>query len=62
MEPGEEDTPEDLTIFPEGTTIHPPEDGVVAIQFPSVDDAIVFYELLRALNSGEIALEVVRQS
>jgi hypothetical protein len=57
----ESDAPEDMMLFSPGTIVHAPIDGLVAIQFPNVDDAIVFHEFLRAFVNNEFDLEIVKR-
>lgn len=50
---------EDMVLFPEGTEIYPVEGKEITIQFPTQEDAIIFYEFLRSFLSNEISLEIV---
>lgn len=55
-----DDAPETMVLFPEGTTIHEPnEENEVVIVFPTQSDAIIFHEFLRSFSLGEIKLETV---
>ena len=53
--------PEDnsFTLLPADTIIFEPFKNHVTILFPTEDDAIAYYEFLRAFISGEIELEAV---
>ena len=50
---------DDFTIFPPDTIYYLDNDaGVVTIQFPTPDDAIIFYEFLASFVRGELTLEI----
>jgi len=50
---------ETFTLFPPDTLFYPPFEKHVTVLFPTEDDAIAYYEFLRAFISGEIELEAV---
>jgi hypothetical protein len=57
-EPGFSQEPEIITAFPDGTILYPPDEKFLVFEFPTHNDAILFYELILAVNSGKVNLEL----
>ena len=57
-----EDEPEPLVVFPPGTeVVYIADTPQVLLEFPDIEDAIYFFELIRSVVNGEISLEVVKE-
>lgn len=52
-----EDNSSTFTLLPPGTVVFEPFEAHVTLLFPDDNDAIAFYEFLRAFVNGEIELE-----
>ena len=59
----EDNNPEDMVVFPEGTDIFPvTEDNEVIIKFPTQEDAIIYYEFVKLFHTDGIQIEIVSTS
>lgn len=57
----EADSDDEMQLLPPGTEIFEPDEiNRVTFQFPTEEDAIVFFEFFRAFASGEIKLQIVK--
>jgi hypothetical protein len=49
-----------ILLFPPGTVLYGPSElAEVIIQFPHVNDAIVFIEIMRDFSAGKIDIEII---
>lgn len=47
----------EFTLVPQGTCMNPPEGNKILLEFPSDDEAIIFYETMLAIARGDFRLE-----
>ena len=55
------ETDGELALFPVGTKIYEPDGAVVEMEFPTPDDAIIFFQFMDAIARGEYTLYAIER-